>query len=128
MSHHTLVIMGKFFRNRDFHFKTRLEHSESIPIKKIFRLKIFIFAIFSTYEHHFLKKWLCPQRKVIMGFFEIEVFILRYVLDHSESIPFKKEISTNFFLSWPFSRPMNRSFRKNGSLQSKIIMGQFFRN
>ena len=40
--------MEKIFEIEIFVLKYVLDHSESIPTKKIFRPKIFVFAIFST--------------------------------------------------------------------------------
>ena len=64
----------------------------------------------SAYDPHFSKKWLC---QVIMGiFFEIDIFVLKYVLDHSESIPTKNFFDQKF-LSLLFFRPKkakNRGF------------------
>ena len=63
----------------------------------------------SAYDPHFSKKWLC---QVIMGiFFEIEIFVLKYVLGHSESIPTKKNFDQNF-LSLSFFRPVIPLFEK----------------
>ena len=79
--------MGKIFRNRDFHFEIRFRPF-GIDFDQKIRPKIFVLAIF-TYDP-FSKKMAMSPEKVITGkMFEIEIFILRYVLDHSESIPIK---------------------------------------
>ena len=55
--------------------------------------------MFSTYNPHFLEKGY-PKRIVIMGkFFEVEIFIFKYVLDYSESIPIKKNQPKIFFFA-----------------------------
>ena len=75
---------GKKFRNRDFHSKIRFGPFWNDSDLKKFLAKKFVIAIFSTFNPHFSKKWLCPLRKVITGiFFKIEIFVLKYVLDHS---------------------------------------------
>ena len=51
-----------------------------------------------AYTSYFSKKRLCPQRQVITGiFFEIEIFVLKYVLAHFESLLPKKVFSTKNF-------------------------------
>ena len=67
----------------------------------------------STYDPHFSKKWLC---QAIMGiFFEIEIFVLKYVLNHSESIPTKKFFFRPkifvFAIFWP-KMAKNKGFLK----------------
>ena len=49
----------------------------------------------STYDSHFRKNG-C---QVIMGkFFEIEIFVLKYVLEHPESVPTKKKFRPKIFV------------------------------
>ena len=62
-----------FFQNRDFHLRIQFW-----TIWNRFQTKtIFVLAIFSTDDSYFFsKKRLCTQRKVIMGFLEIEIIIL----------------------------------------------------
>ena len=100
------VIMRKNFEIEIFIIKCVLDHSKSIPTKKYFRPKFFVSAIFSTYEPQSFEKWLCPLRNVIMGKnFEIQIFILKFILDHSESIPIKNFCRPKFFVFAIF-RPM----------------------
>ena len=67
---------GKFlFEIGIFVLKYVLDHSQSIPTKK-FRPKSFVFAIFSTCDPVFSKKWLSSHNGI---FFEIDIFVLKYV-------------------------------------------------
>ena len=47
---------------------------------------------------HFSKKWLCPREKFFQWekIFKIDIFVLKYVLNHSKSIPTKKFFSKIF--------------------------------
>ena len=63
-------------------------------------------------------KWPSLQSKVIIGiFFEIEIFISKYVWDYSESIPIKKISAKTFFVFAIFST-CDPIFRKNGYVKS----------
>ena len=97
--------MGIYFEIEIFILRCVLDHFISIPIKKI-RPKFFVFPIFSTYDPNFIKKWLCLPKIVIMvKFFEIEIFISKYLLNNSELIPIKNKFFEQKFLFLPFFRP-----------------------
>ena len=63
--------------------------------------------IFSALKSHFSNKRLCPWKKFQRGkFFEIDIFVLKHVLDHSKSITTKKIRFFSFFCHfWPFLGP-----------------------
>ena len=102
----------KIFEIEIFVSKYVLDHSESIPTKKIFSTKNFCLCHFLTCDPIFRKKG-C---QVTMGkIFEFEIFVLKYVLDHSESILKKKFFFDQKFLSLTFFDPKmakNRGFLK----------------
>ena len=83
----------KIFKIDIFVLNHVLNHSKSIPTKKNFS------KIFRFFGHQFFEKKTamsqkkCFQREEI---FKIEIFILKYVFNHSESIPNKKMFSKNF--------------------------------
>ena len=111
-----------FFEIEIFVLKYVLDHSETISTKKIFRPKIFVFDIFLTcdpsfWKNGYLKSW---WEKI----FEIEIFVLKYVLVHSESIPTKKILTKIFFLCHFFDLWLH--FSKKWLCQ--VIMGKNFRN
>ena len=95
-------IMGQFYRTQDFHFKIHFEPFWIHSDKKI-SAKNFCLCHFMKYDRHFSKKWLCHQTSHKRIFFEIKAFILKYVLDYSESIPIKKKFGQNFFIFAIFS-------------------------
>ena len=69
------------------------------------------------------------QRKVITGnFFEIEIFILKYILDRSESISMVKKFSSKIFVLSIFSTYDPHFSIKWLCPQRKVIMRNFFRN
>ena len=98
-----------------------LDHSKSIP-KKNFDQIFFVFAIFSTCAPFFEKNLF----QVIMGifFFEIEIFVLKYGLDHFKSIPTKKLFWPKIFVFAIFSA-CDPIFRKKAMSSHN---GEFFRN
>ena len=56
----------------------------------------------NTSKSHFSKKRLCPWKKFSMGKnFNLDIFILKHVLDHSKSISTKKNFR-KFFVFWSF--------------------------
>ena len=66
-----------------------------------------------TYNSHFSKKRLCPRKKFLMvKIFRIDIFILKYGLDHSKSISTKKffEKFSIFWSLFAILGPKNRSF------------------
>ena len=119
------VIMGKNFRNRYFRFKTRFGPFRIDSDQKNFSTKNFYLCHYYDLWPHFSKKWLC---QVIMGkIFEIEIFVLKYVLDRSKSIP-TKNIFGQKFLSLPFFWPKMAkiiSSRKQEAGRLNNIAGYF---
>ena len=111
---------GKFFRNQYFHFKVRFEAFWSDSDQKTSTKK---------FSSHFSKEWLCPQRKVIIeNFFEIEIFILKYVSDHSELIPIKKTNKNNclcLFLNHGSNFSKTGNVTREKSLWEKIFKSRF---
>ena len=93
---------GKFLKIYIFVLEHVLDHSKSIPTKKNFSKN------FRFFVPNFSKKRLCPkknfQREKI---FKIDIFVLKYVFDHSKSIPTEK-IFESFSIFW------SPIFRKNG--------------
>ena len=117
-------VMGKNFRFRDFRFKIRFETFRIEPDQKnvgqnfltlpffhyfcqkwlclrnhfvmeIIRPKFFTFVIFSLYLP---KNDLVPRKNFTREkIFDFEIFILKYVSKHSESIPTKKNFRPIFF-------------------------------
>ena len=91
------------------------------------RPKFFVFFIFSTYDLHFLKKWLFVKRNSVMEhFFEIKIFILEYVCDHSESILIIKKFRPNFYLSHFVN--ISRHFFEKWLCPPRIAILGLFRN
>ena len=107
--------MGKIFKIDIFVLKYVLNHSKSIPTKKNFR-KIFDFLV-----TNFSKKWLCLRKKFQWKkIFKIDIIVLKYVLNHSKSIPTKKNFRKIFdFLVTNFSK-------KTAMSQKKIFNGKNF--
>ena len=71
-----------------------------------------------------MKKWLCPREKIFQWekIFKIDIFVLKYVLNHSKSIPTKKKFSKNFrFFGHQFFEKMAKSQKK------KFSMGKIFK-
>ena len=121
--------MTKIFWNRDFNF--RRCHGP--------------FWIYSDQKikKNFLRFLTCDpisqkrQCQVIMGYsFEIEIFVLKYVLDYSESIQTKKSTKNfclcHFFDLWPhFFQKMallsnNENFFRNREICFRISFGQLW--
>ena len=107
--------MGIFFEIEIFVLKYILDHSESIPTKK-FDQK-FLPSIFSTCGLIFRKNGYVSQNGI---FFQVEIFVLKYVLDHFESILTKKNFRPKFFVFAIFST-CDPIFEKNGYVKSKWI-------
>ena len=86
----------KIFKIDIFVLKHVLDHSKSIPTKKIFSKNLrFLVTNFSKNGYVPEKNF---QREKI---FKIEIFILKYALNHSESIPTKKNFR-KFFENFRF--------------------------
>ena len=69
-----------------FVLKHVLDHSKSIPTKKIFFEKFSIF-----WSPIFRKNGYVPEKNFQREkIFKIDIFVLKHVLDHSKSIPTKK--------------------------------------
>ena len=97
----------KFFTGKKFPFwyfglKYVLKHSKSIPTKKIFDQN-FLSLSFFHYFGHFGRKNRVPRKKFHMGkIFFFEIFDLKYVSNHSESIPTKTRARWLSFSSTEF--------------------------
>ena len=83
------VTMGKHFRNQDFCFKIRFGPFWINSDQKFLSLPFFrpgtpFFEKMAMSSHNGKN-------------FEIEIFVLKYVLDHSESIPTQKKFLTKIF-------------------------------
>ena len=110
---------GKLFRNRDVHFEIRLGIFWIDPAQnKIFRPKNLTWQ-FLTYDSIFRKNGYVPREKSTWEFFEFQILISKYILDHTESILTKKYFrSKRFFVL---------SSTKNGPKQRFVkIFGQKF--
>ena len=90
----------KIFKIDIFVLKHVLDHSKSIPTKKNFSKN------FRFFGHHFFEKMAKSQKKKFQWekIFKVDIFVLKYVLNHSKSIPTKKIFRKIFdFLSFlPF--------------------------
>ena len=85
------IYTGKNFDFEIFVLKYVSNHSESILTKKIFSTKIFGLSHFFTILGFLAEKRLSPRKKFYKGRnFDFEIIGLKYVLQHSESIPTKK--------------------------------------
>ena len=80
----------------------------------------------SELDGSFFEKWLCPTEKIFQleKIFKFNIFVLKYVLNHSKSIPTKKNFRKIFdFLVTNFSKkrlcPRKKNF--NGKKFSKSI-------
>ena len=95
----------KIFKIDIFVLKHVLDHSKSIPTKKNFRNFFWLFGL------KFFEKTAMSQKKIFQGekIFKLEIFILKYVLNHSESIPTKK-IFENFPFFGHFGGKKSRFF------------------
>ena len=89
-----------------------LYHSESIPIKKIFNQKFLTLPFFQLMTPFLKKMAMSPEKNQYGIFFEIEIFILKYILEHFESIPIKKSSTKIFYLQFFQTRPHFSIFRK----------------
>ena len=90
--------MRKNFRNRDFRFKIRFgPFWIDSDQKKIFDQK-FLPLSFFRYFGHFGRKTTKSHEKNFTRekIFDFEIFVLKYVSKHSESIPKKKFLTKNF--------------------------------
>ena len=78
----------KIFDFEIFVLKYVSRHPESIRTKKNFSTIIFWLCDFFTI---LAKKWLSPRKNFVVGkIFDFEIFVLRYISKHSQSIPTKK--------------------------------------
>ena len=97
-SHEKNFTREKIFDFEIFGLKYVLKHSESIPTKKNFRPKFFDLVIFSLFWPFWPKNDRVRAKKNYTGkIFYLEIFVLRYVSNHSESIQTKKFFSTKIF-------------------------------
>ena len=116
------------FLGKKLHFLPFFNFSQATR-EKVQQKKVaqnFIAVIFSYHEGLQLEKWLISK---IFRFLDIlgvknqvfchfVIFISKYVLEHSESIPTKKEFSTITFVFTIFST-CDPIFRKNGYVKSQ---------
>ena len=94
----------KCFDFQIFGLKYVSNHSESIPTKKKFSTKIFYLCHFFTILAILAEKRLSPTKKKLHGKnFDFEIFVLKNVSNHSDSIPTKKIFDQNFCLCHFFS-------------------------
>ena len=108
--------MENIFKVDIFVLKHVLDHSKSIPTKKNFSKN------FRFFGHHFFEKnGYVPEKNFQREkIFEIDIFVLRHVLDHSKSIPNKKFFSKIFRLFGP------QFFEKTAMSQKKFFNGKKF--
>ena len=102
-------VMGKNFDFEIFILKYVSNHFETIPTKKIFSTKIFWLCHFFTILVILAEKTKSHEKNFTREkIFDFEIFVLKYVSNHSESIPTKKFFRPKFFtfvifsLFWPF--------------------------
>ena len=97
-SHEKNFTREKIFDFEIFVLKYVSNHSESIPTKKNFRPKFFTLVIFSLFLSFWPKNDEVPRKNFTREkIFDFEIFVLKYVSNHSESIPTKKIFSTKIF-------------------------------
>ena len=106
--------MGKNFRFRDFRFKIRLKLFWIDSDQKIFFDQNFLPLSFFRYFGHFGRKTTKSHEKKFTRekIFDFEIFVLKYVSKHSESIPKKKFFDQKFskiFIFWSYFI-INRGF------------------
>ena len=89
--------------------------------KKFFRPKCFTFVFF-RYFGHFDRKTTKSHEKNFTRekIFDFEIFALKYVLKHSESIPTKKNFRPKFFDFVIFSPFLAQKQSKNGQKRPKM--------
>ena len=91
------ILDGKKFSISRFSFQNTLWNILNRFRPKKISTKIFLLSHFFTILVILAEKWQSPTKKFYTGkIFDFEIFILEYVLRHSESILTKK-ISTKFF-------------------------------
>ena len=78
-----------FYKIKIFILKYVLDHSKSILVKKL-DPKFLSLPFFRNVTPYFKKMAVSRGKSKWDFFFEIEIFILKYVLDHSASIPIQK--------------------------------------
>ena len=88
----------------------------------------FVFAIFWPVTSIFRKLVKSPDNSHNGKIFQNWNFHLKYVLDHSESIPIKKNVDQKFLSLWFFST-YEPIFRQNGYVPEKTFFtwGTFFK-
>ena len=88
----------KIFDCEIFVLKYVSNHSKSVPTKTFFRRKNFFWVcLFFAFWAILAKKRQSPRKKFYKGkIFDFEIFGLKYVLKHSESIPTKKIFRQKF--------------------------------
>ena len=81
-------------RSREFRFKYVSKHFESIPTKKNFDKK----CLTISFSLHLGQKLLKSQKEICNEkIFDLEVFVLKYVMKHSKSIPTTKKFDQKFW-------------------------------
>ena len=86
------ILHGKNFRFRDFRFKIRFKPFWIDSDQKIFFDQNFLPLSFFRYFGHFGRKTTKSDEKNFTRekIFDLQIFVLKYVLKHSETIPAKK--------------------------------------
>ena len=89
---------GKNFRFQDFQFKIRFKTFWIDSDQKKISTKIFWICHFFTILAILAEKNRVPRKKFYRGkIFDFEIFRLKYVSNHSESIPTKRFLFDKFF-------------------------------
>ena len=98
----------KIFKIDIFIWKHVLDHSKSIPTKKIL-LKFFDFLVTNFSKNGYVPQKIFQREKI----FKIDISVLEPLLDHSKSIPTKKiffEKNSIFLVIFRLFGPKNRFF------------------
>ena len=85
-------------------------------------------CLFSTYDPHCWKQWLSQEKFITVNFFEIKIFLSKWVLDHSKSILIEKNNFNQKFFVCVIFRLMTFIFQKKWLSPEKSHNGIFFRN
>ena len=127
-SHEKKFYRGKIFWFRDFRFEIRFKPFWIDSDQKNFFDQNFLPLSFFHYFGHFGRKTTKSHEKNFTRekIFDFEIFVLKYVSKHSESIPTKKIFSTKIFWLCHFFTILVILAEKRLSPTKKILHGKKF--
>ena len=94
--------------------------------KKVFSTKFFDFVIFHHFGHFGWKNKVPRKNFTREKIFDFEIFVLKYVSNHSESIPTKKNFFRPKFLDFVIFSLFWPLWQKTTESKQKNYTGKFF--